>query len=43
MLKNVPGRPSYMGEEALAGGGAVNRFETVLDVRDKTIIVRLKR
>jgi hypothetical protein len=31
MLKNVPGRPSYMGEEVLVGRGVINRFETVLD------------
>jgi hypothetical protein len=43
MLKNVPGHPSYMDEGALAGRRAINRFETVLDVRDKTIIVRMKR
>jgi hypothetical protein len=43
MLKNVPGHPSYMGEEVLVGRGVINRFETVLDGFVKEVTVKAKR
>jgi hypothetical protein len=43
MLKNVPGHPSYMGEEVLVGRDVINRFETVLDGFVKEVTVKVKR
>jgi hypothetical protein len=43
MLKNVPSRPSYIGEEVLVGREVINRFETVLDGFVKEVTVKAKR